>query len=324
MWSWGLGKARLKHLHHGYLTSQETSRRREGPQWQCPAIYHDRFTDDPLPVDESWNNTRGINSPPRPAGAQMGQQLGPLSLRQAYNMPTTFEFVTTDPASNPKPGKSLQIRSRCMQGKNKREGSRRSQQEKRRLAKHESQVALQNQQMIASRVSPFGSLISDLAVIHFADPHIAPETKGQVFKAFAFNVANQALCPLDGYINFETLDMASFEWLFSDPAFLHSVLGTSYAVNDFMVPHFTGTPGRQTVYHVRETLGLLQVKMRNERVYEDESVMHVVINLALLAAAFREWRVAGEHFKGLRKIVQLKGDLEFLRTRPKLHFKLDR
>jgi hypothetical protein len=51
---------------------------------------------------------------------------------------TTFEFVLLDPQSNLKPGRnSLQIRSRCMQGRNKREGSRRSRKEGKKLFQHE-------------------------------------------------------------------------------------------------------------------------------------------------------------------------------------------
>ncbi|KAF2183292.1 hypothetical protein K469DRAFT_635233 [Zopfia rhizophila CBS 207.26] len=239
---------------------------------------------------------------------------------------TTFEFVISDPVSNPKPGKSLQIRSRCMQGKNKREGSRRMQRDKRRVAKEkEKKVAPQRtQEPIASGVSPPGSLISDLALVRFAGPGIDSEAKGLLFKAFAYNVANQALPPLDRCVDFDCLESASFEWLFSDTAFLHSVLCASYAINDFMAPQWDGNPGRKTVFHLRETLSLLQVKMHNEYVYQDESVLQVVINLALLAAVFGDWGPAAAHFKGLRKIVQLRGGLEFLRARPKLHFKLDR
>lgn len=239
-------------------------------------------------------------------------------------MTTTFEFVISDPVSNPKPGKSLQIRSRCMQGKNKREGSRRSQREKRRLAKEEKMAARRIQASTTSGVPPPDSLISDLALVRFAGPNIDSEAKSLLFKAFAYNVANQALSPLDRCVDFDCIESASFEWLFSDTAFLHSVLCASYAINDFMVPEWDGKPGRKTVFHLRETLSLLQIKLRNEHVYQDEPVLYVVINLALLAAVFGDWEAAAAHFKGLHKIVQLRGDLEFLRTRPKLHFKLDR
>lgn len=239
-------------------------------------------------------------------------------------MTTTFEFVISDPASNLKPGKSLEIRSRCMQGKNKREGSRRSKREKRRFAKDEKAAVQRTKELIASEALPPESLISDLALVRFAGPDSDSEAKGRLFKAFAYNVIDQALSPLDRCVDFGCIESSSFEWIFSDTIFLHSVLCASSAVNDFMGLHWDGKPGRKTVFHLRETLSLLQVKMRDECVYQDESVMFVIINLTLLAAVFGDWQATAVHFKGLHRIVELRGGLEFLKARPKLHFKLDR
>ena len=64
--------------------------------------------------------------------------------------------------------------------------------------------------------------------------------------------------------------------------------------------------------------------MERSDVHEDEAVLFVVINLAILAAVYGDWEAAAAHFAGLRKIVQLRGGMGFLLTRPKLHFKLDR
>ncbi|KAF2271243.1 uncharacterized protein EI97DRAFT_428609 [Westerdykella ornata] len=239
-------------------------------------------------------------------------------------MATAFEFVVLDPVSNLKPGKSLRIRSRCMQGKNKREGSRRTQREEKRLAKGGNVAAAKTKDPTTPVVSLPVSSISHLSFVRFAAPDIDSEAKGLLFKAFAYNVANQALSPLDRCVNFDCVDSAFFEWLFSDATFLHSILCASYAINELMVTQWNGKPGRKTVFHLRETLSLLRAKMRQEDAYRDESVLHIVINLALLAAVFGDWEAAAAHLKGLRKIVQLRGDLAFLRARPKLHFKLDR
>ncbi|KAJ4360935.1 uncharacterized protein N0V89_001504 [Didymosphaeria variabile] len=246
-------------------------------------------------------------------------------------MGASFEFVNvSDPASNPKPGKSHQIRSRCMQGKNKREDSRRSIREKKRLAKHarERKVVTTTGMPFytdSAPVLPVGTLISDLALVRFAGPDIDGEAKGILFKAFAYNVANQALSPLDRAVDFDCLESASFEWLFEDTAFLHSILSASYAVSDLLYPQWDGKPGRKTLIHLRKTLRLLQDKLSgNENVHQDESVLVVVINLALLSAVFGDWDAAAAHFKGLQKIVELRGNLQFLNSRPKLHFKLDR
>jgi hypothetical protein len=239
---------------------------------------------------------------------------------------TPFEFVVIDPTSNLKPGKSLQIRSRCMRGQNKRGNSRRTQRDEKRAAKEDSQaITLPEPRKPAAKwMPPPDTLISDLALVQFAQPGIDREGKALLFKAFAYNFANQALSPLDRCVDFDCLESTSFEWAFSDGAFLHSVLCTSYAINDFMNPQWDGKPGRKTLLHLREALTLLQAKMSDKNVYQDESVLLVVMNLALLSAVYGDWPAAAAHYKGLHKIVELRGNFEFLQDRPKLHFKLDR
>jgi len=169
---------------------------------------------------------------------------------------------------------------------------------------------------------PPGSLLSDLALVRFADPDIKLETRNSLFKAFAYDFANQSLSPLDSYINFDSLDPQTFGLLLLDNAFLHSVFCASYTINDFQTPQWDGNPGHQTLFHLRKTLSLLQAKLYDENL--NDSVLQVVLNLTLLAASFGDWGAAVAHFNGLHKIVQLKGGLAFLRARPKMHFKLDR
>jgi hypothetical protein len=213
-----------------------------------------------------------------------------------------------------------------MLGQNKREGSRRAQQEAKRSAKARDENAglLKAGEPVANESSLSGTLVSDLALLHFTGAGIDNEATGILFKAFAYNFTNQALSPLDRCVDFDCLESASFEWAFKDTAFLHSVLCTSYAVNDFMSPQWDGNPGRKTLFHMRETLSLLQAKIDTENAHLDEIVLLVVMNLAVLSAMYGDWRAAATHYKGLHKIVQLRGDLEYLRERPKLHFKLDR
>jgi len=243
-------------------------------------------------------------------------------------MATNFEFIISDPASNPKPGKSLQIRSRCMQGKNKREGSRRSLREKKRLTKTEQEqeeaVVQQIEQPDVPQIPPPRPLIGDLALVRFAGPDIDLEAKGLLFRTFAYNVANQALSPFDSCVDFDCIESVSFEWFFSDSAFLHSVLCASYAAVDSMDPAWDGRPSHKTVFYLRKSLSLLQAKMCNEYVHQDESALHAVLILALLASMYNDWKAAAAHWKGLNTIIGLKGHLEFLKRRPKLHFKLDR
>jgi hypothetical protein len=236
-----------------------------------------------------------------------------------------FEFVPCNPKSKLKPGTSLQVRSRCMQGKNKREDSRRSQREKRKAAKESGDAVTQPaQETVASGVPAPWSTISDLALFRFASTTIDSEAAGLLSRAFEHNVADPKMTPLDRCIDIECLEAVSLGWLFSDITFLHSVLCASYAINDFMSPQWNGNPSRKTVVHLREALSLLRVKMQDENVYQDDSALQVIFNLALLAAVYGDWVAAAAHLEGLRKIIRLRGDMVFLCARPALHFKLDR
>jgi hypothetical protein len=236
-----------------------------------------------------------------------------------------FEFVPCNPKSKLKPGTSLQVRSRCMQGKNKREDSRRSQREKRKAAKESGDAVTQPaQESSASGVPAPWSTISDLALFRFASTTIDSEAAGLLSRAFEHHVTDPKMTPLDRCIDIECLEAVSFGWLFSDITFLHSVLCASYAINDFMSPQWNGNPSRKTVVHLREALSLLRVKMQDENVYQDDSALQVILNLALLAAVYGDWVAAAAHLEGLRKIIRLRGDMVFLCARPALQFKLDR
>lgn len=253
---------------------------------------------------------------------------------EADIMTTKFEFVVSDPLSNPKPGrKSSQIRSRCMQGKNKREGSRRSVREQRKLARVKEQEEQEEQRHVAAggNTQELIPLIRPSVVLNhtrFADLDISSEAKGLLLKAFAYDIANNSLSPFDCCVDFQGINGPStpFEWLYADTAFLNSILTTSYAVHDFQHPGWSENPiaSRKTVLHLNKTLALLQARMQSQYAYQEEPILYSVFNLAMLAAGFGEWKAAIAHLNGLQKIVQLCGDMAFLATRPKLHFKLDR
>ena len=237
----------------------------------------------------------------------------------------TFEFVTCDPKSKLKPGTSLQVRSRCMQGRNKREDSRRSQREKKRAAKERGDVVTQQiQEPDVSGVPTLRSTISDLALFSFPGTTIDSEAASLLSRAFQHNVADQTITPLDRCIDVECLESVSFGWLFSDATFLHSVLCANYAMKDFMAPQWNGSPSSKTIFHLRETLSLLRVKMQDQNVHQDDSALQVILNLALLAAVYDDWAAAAVHLEGMRRIVRMRGDMVLLCARPTLHFKLDR
>jgi hypothetical protein len=235
-------------------------------------------------------------------------------------MTTTFEFVALDPSAKLKPGKETLIRSRCMQGKNRRPNSRRSQKEQKKKASNAIGLRPGESQSLLS----VPDVLNKFAFGRFPWPNIDTESRHLLFKAVAFNVSNASLTPLDRCVDFDALENVTFEWLFSDAAFLHSVLYATYAVNDFLSPQWNRQPGEKTLFYLRETLKLLKKKIAAPGTHEDEVVLNIVVQLGLLAACFGDWCATVAHFSGLHKIIELRGGQEFLRTRPKLHFKIDR
>ncbi|KAJ8116070.1 hypothetical protein OPT61_g2426 [Boeremia exigua] len=233
-----------------------------------------------------------------------------------------FEFVVSDPVSNPKPGRNSQIRSRCMQGRNKREDSRRTQREKRRIAKEAAARIVEPGE--AQQVSTFRSpklSLNNFAPIRFEGRGIDSEAEVLLFKVLGYNFFAKDVTPLHRCVTLDCLESPSFLWLFADKIFLHSLLCANYVMKDFQRD---GKPGVQTMFHLRETLSLLRTRMRNSNAYQDEAVLRVIMNLTLLAIVSGDWIAAAAHLEGLRKIVHLRGFARFLDARPILHFKLDR
>lgn len=211
-----------------------------------------------------------------------------------------------------------------MRGRNKREDSRRTQREKRKHANEMAKRDLSEKKLQLSTILPPRSSIDDWAPIRFAGRGIDSEGETLLSNLFVYNFFASEVTPMERTTNLDCLESSSFLWLFTDTTFLHSVLCARYAIKDFMSPQWDGKPGLKTVFHLRETVSLLRVKVQNEHAHHDESVLRVIVNLTLLATVLRDWKAVAAHLEGLLKIVQLRGNALFLKTRPTLHFKLDR
>lgn len=246
----------------------------------------------------------------------------------------TFEFVLLDPQSNLKPGKnSSQIRSRCMQGKNKRDGSRRSRREVKKLLQVESteeriqETVGENLQMQAlSQTNPALQAYSLLGHPQIASMDVQLSSGNLVVEAFAYNITNRSLSPFDCCVDFESIagHMVPFDKLHSDKLFVNSIMATGHALNDFKFLGDRASPTKQTMQHLHNTLSLLRVGLQSPLAYQDESIIHAVLNLAMLAGGYQEWAAAVSHLRGLQKIIRLNGGPEFLARWLKLQFKLGR
>jgi hypothetical protein len=189
---------------------------------------------------------------------------------------TTFEFVSLDPQSNLKPGKnSSQIRSRCMQGKNKRDGSRRSRKEGKKLLQDSSTEGQTRRQNVPLQASSKVKLSSQ-AFISLDHPQsssmdVQLSSGNLVVEAFAYDITNRSLSPFDCCVDFESIPghMVPFEKLHFDKLFVNSIMATGYALNDFKVLGKSASPTQQTMQHLQNTLSLLQVKLQSPVEYQD-------------------------------------------------------
>ncbi|KJY00154.1 hypothetical protein TI39_contig340g00021 [Zymoseptoria brevis] len=254
-----------------------------------------------------------------------------------------FEFVTSDPVSCLKPGKSLQIRSRCMQGKNVQPNSRRSVRRRGKPGQEESTgggcaiptlsreqaTGRENETQLAQHAAPAPQqplLIrpNDLALVCFTDFQMGNEAKAHLLRAFAHNVCDRTLTPLDRCLDLNCIESESLKYLFADSAFSRSMLCTEYALRDRRTSRGDNTPSCETAFHLSKAVSQLQERIPRPNSHEDESMMYVVINLALVAMTFEDWCAAAAHLKGLQSITRMRGGMKFLEARPSLHFKLDR
>ena len=79
-----------------------------------------------------------------------------------------------------------------------------------------------------------------------------------------------------------------------------------------------------TCSHLRQTLLYLNAKLSDPAGHTLDSTIFMIITLAITAAMFEEHRVTSTHIRGLQEIVKLRGGYEFLKSFPKIHFKIER
>ena len=197
-----------------------------------------------------------------------------------------------------------------MQGKNKRDGSRRSRQEEGKKKKNRSlQKSSEGQQQTRGALVVVGQSMGPETQALPSRTHLAwQETCGLralahprfpgldmqllnpgsslVVEAFAFDITNRSLSPFDACVAFESIPghMAPFSELRSDALFMHSIMATGTALHDFAIK--TPGPTRQTAVQLHNTLSLLRVKLLDPLAYREEAVVHAVLSLAMLAGGF--------------------------------------
>jgi hypothetical protein len=110
-------------------------------------------------------------------------------------------------------------------------------------------------------------------------------------------------------------------WLSEDPAYLHSVLMGTSALQDYILRK----PASKTTYfHARKTIALLNEHLSNSVFSLRDSTVAIILGLALSAEVEQDIAAAQAHAMGLRKIIRLRGGLDSFLQNAKLHVKLRR
>ncbi|KAH0425525.1 hypothetical protein CcaCcLH18_10908 [Colletotrichum camelliae] len=278
-------------------------------------------------------------------------------------MSNQFAFVVVGDSGKTRSADRSVIRSRCMQGKNKQEGSRRSLQAARKALKtpgssqtvehgrgfrsipsNSSQSPVDNpprtrrarkyRQLPTTEDSPEDDLIAveipapslpptDMSLVHFADDLERPSQE-VLFRLLASATLKETFYPVEHIVNLPRSPNSE-------------ALSFSWILQDQIFLHSIlfcssaiqdrtkyAPSGKLTQFHLRRTISLLNKSLSQKNSHENEAIFHVILTLAMIASLWGDHDSAGVHLSGLQQIVRLRGGLEYLHRFPKLHFKLDR
>ncbi|CAI0645160.1 unnamed protein product [Colletotrichum noveboracense] len=278
-------------------------------------------------------------------------------------MSNQFAFVVVGDSGKTRSADRSVIRSRCMKGKNRQEGSRRSLQAARKALKttgslqtveHErgsrsvpsnssrsstdnpsrTRRARKYRQPPTTEDSSEDDLIAlkdptpslpptDICLVRFADDLERPSQE-VLFRLFSSATLKETFYPVEHIVNLPRSPNSE-------------ALSFSWILQDQIFLHSIlfcssaiqdrtkyAPSGKLTQFHLRRTISLLNKSLSQKNSYENEAIFHVILTLAMIASLWGDFDSAAVHLSGLQQIVRLRGGLEYLHRFPKLHFKLDR
>ncbi|KAF2120342.1 hypothetical protein BDV96DRAFT_683803 [Lophiotrema nucula] len=258
-------------------------------------------------------------------------------------MPGDFAFISVDLKGRAVEADRAKIRSQCMQGKNRRIGSRRDVRSARKLRKaagfqeqkwtvyQDSQAAqgdyhgsgLENTE---TKPQPYVDGFAGLPLAAPSPPDIAlvrlpidtsPQSQELLFCYFQLDNELKLHVPFFSVLDFEAFETLQYRWIFEDSIFLQTVLLTTSALVDL----HAGLPLQlKTVTRLRKTLKLLNQRLAEDDGYERDVTILIIIILTTVAVIFKDNVAVKAHLNGLGQIVHLRTASPI---NPKLMLKLD-
>ncbi|CAH0038767.1 unnamed protein product [Clonostachys solani] len=234
-----------------------------------------------------------------------------------------FAFVSVD--NRGKATDTLQVRSHCMRGKNRREDSRRS---RRALRQREAEIAAQTaiNQIPNDKLGLSSKNIwerQNMPYQPILDYKLLPDSlsQGSVDLLYQYGRLKEAIYPIDNCVEFEIIQDDYIGWFTTESAFVQSILFMGSALQDLAVQR---TLTRTSLFHLRKTLSLLNDALSNRQEYLNDALLYTVFNLSLIATIIGEDEAFNIHLSGIRKLMQLRNQQTRERINSRLGFKISR
>lgn len=127
--------------------------------------------------------------------------------------------------------------------------------------------------------------------------------------------------PIELCVAFDYRGSIWFQYLQSDPMYLHSTLWTSQAYFDQVKGQGSSLA---SMNHEANTLHLLQRRMVNPKIATTDITIAVVVTLVMMTIILGNHEAARKHMAGLHMIVNMRGGLHVLKENSQLQIKVCR
>ncbi|WDK21969.1 hypothetical protein CGRA01v4_13259 [Colletotrichum graminicola] len=220
-----------------------------------------------------------------------------------------FAFVITDTSGKPNSEDRKLIRSHVMRGKNRRASLGNTKPPSVRVTGKASDPSRERSQVY--------HVPNDIYMVQFAQ-EVDAASRAMLFEFYG--AIKETMYPVEWCLRFDDSKTPWFYWLFSDAAFMHSILFTVCLLHDSI----RGETSKRTSFHVWKALNLLNRNISDESLALADSTIATVVSMCMVSEVFGHRDSAAAHVRGMRRIVQLRGGIERFRHNLQLHVKICR
>lgn len=146
-------------------------------------------------------------------------------------------------------------------------------------------------------------------------PPIALHASAEIFLSddgfTVMTIVKRALYPFEICLRIDPREKIWYDFLFIDPAFLHSVIFSAAAY--FSVQRGGGMDTPIAIWHIIKALNILSERISDgDRNAITDSTISVVISLVMAADLVGDYEAAENHMRGLYQLITMRGGLAAL------------